>query len=86
MRSFLVDRVDRTVSGNAQALARSLDLRGHLDPGDVDALGASNPGVYIGLAAAGEQLRWAPIGVRPGETPPPQPDLPVSRATGAEAD
>ncbi len=86
LRSFLVDRVDRTVSGNAQALARSLDLRGHLDPGDVDALGASNPGVYIGLAASGEQLRWAPVGVRPGETPPPQPDLPVSRATGAEAD
>ncbi len=85
LRSFLVERVDRTVSGNARALARSLDLRGHLDPSDVDALGASNPGVYIGLAAVGEQLRWAPVGVRPGGTPPPQPDLPVARATGATA-
>jgi two-component system OmpR family sensor kinase len=85
LRSFLVERVDRTVSGNAAALARSLEVRGHLDPGDIDALGASNPGVYIGLAAAGSPLQWAPLGVRAGETPPPQPDLPPSRATGAAA-
>jgi two-component system OmpR family sensor kinase len=85
LRSFLIDRVDRTVAGNATALARSLEVRGHLDPGDVDALGASNPGVYIGLAVSGQQLRWAPIGVRIGETPPPRPDLPVTRAAGAEA-
>jgi len=82
LRSFLVDRVDRTVAGNATALARSLEVRGRLDPGDVDALGASNPGVYIGLAVSGQPLRWAPLGVRTGETPPPQPNLPASRATG----
>ena len=53
LRSFLVERVDRTVTGNARALAHSLDERGRLDPGDLGGLGASNPGVYIGLAAAG---------------------------------
>jgi two-component system, OmpR family, sensor kinase len=84
LRSFLVDRVDRTVTGNATSLARSLEVRGRLDPGDVDALGASNPGVYIGLAVSGQPLRWAPLGVRSGETPPPQPNLPANRATGAE--
>jgi len=82
LRSFLVQRVDRTVTGNAAALARSLEVRGRLDPGDVDALGVSNPGVYIGLAVSGQPLRWAPVGVRPGETPPPQPNLPADRATG----
>ena len=86
LRSFLVERVDRTVTGNARALAHSLDERGRLDPGDLGGLGASNPGVYIGLAAAGQQVRWAPIGVRPGETPPPQPNLPVDRATGGSAE
>lgn len=86
LRSFLVERVDRTVSGNALALARSLDLRGRLDPGDVDALGASNPGVYIGLATVGRPVRWAPVGVRPGDQPPPQPDLAPERATGAAAE
>jgi two-component system, OmpR family, sensor kinase len=85
LRSFLVERVDRTVSGNATALARSLEVRGHLDPGDIDALGASNPGVYIGLAGSSGALQWAPLGVRVGETPPPQPDLPLSRATAAAA-
>lgn len=86
LRSFLVERVDRTVTGNARALARSLDVRGRLDPGDVDGLGASNPGIYIGLAASGQQVRWAPVGVRSGETPPPQPDLPIERAIGAPVD
>jgi two-component system OmpR family sensor kinase len=82
LRSFLVERVDRTVSGEATALARSLEVRGRLDPGDVNALGATNPGIYIGLAATGGPLQWAPIGVRPGETAPPQPNLPASRAAG----
>ena len=86
LRSFLVERVDRTVTGNARALAHSLDERGRLDPGDLGGLGASNPGVYIGLAAAGQQARWAPIGVRPGQTPPPQPNLRVDRATGGSAE
>ncbi len=71
LRSFLVDRVDRTVTWKRRRrLARSLDRAATLDPGDVDALGASNPGVYIGLAASAAPLRWAPVGIRPGETPP----------------
>ena len=79
LRSFLVDRVDHTVT----ALARSLEVRGHLEPSDVDGLGASIPGVYIGLAVSGQPLRWAPLGVRPGETPLPQPQLSSGKATSA---
>jgi two-component system, OmpR family, sensor kinase len=83
LRSFLVQRVDRTVSGEATALARSLEVRGHLEPGDIGPLGATNPGVYIGLAGSTGVLQWAPVGVRPGETAAPQPDLPASRVQGA---
>ena len=82
LRSFLVDRVDRTVSGGAQAIARSLE-RGRLGPGGFDTIGAANPGIYIGSLGTGGRISWAPIGTRPGETPLPQPDLPVERATGA---
>jgi two-component system OmpR family sensor kinase len=84
LQSFLVDRVDRTVTGSAAALGRSLEVRGHLDPGDIDALGAANPGVYIGLAASGSAPQWAPIGVRPGETPPPQPNLSADRVAASD--
>jgi two-component system OmpR family sensor kinase len=84
LRSFLVDRVDSTVTGSAQAIERSLE-RGRPGPGGLEALGASNPGIYIGLVDAGH-ISWAPIGTRPGLTPPPQPNLSVERATGAQVD
>jgi two-component system OmpR family sensor kinase len=83
LRSFLVDRVDSTVTGSAQAIERSLE-RGRPGPGGLEALGASNPGIYIGLVDAG-RISWAPIGTRPGLTPPPHPDLSVERATGVES-
>jgi len=83
LRSFLVDRVDRTVTGGAMAIQRSLE-RGRPGPGGFDAIGAANPGIYIGSAAADGRVAWAPIGTRPGETPLPQPDLPAERATGDE--
>ena len=82
LRSFLIDRVDRTVTGGAQAIERSLE-RGRPGPGGFDALGAANPGIYIGSVDAGGRVAWAPIGTRPGETPLPQPDLDAERATGA---
>jgi two-component system OmpR family sensor kinase len=85
LRSFLIDRVDHTVTGGAQAIERSLE-RGRPGPGGFDALGASNPGIYIGSVDTQGQISWAPIGTRPGETPLPQPDLSVERATGALVD
>jgi two-component system OmpR family sensor kinase len=80
LRSFLIDRVDHTVTGSAQAIARSLE-HGRPGPGGFDAIGAANPGIYIGSAADG-RVAWAPIGTRPGATPLPQPDLSLKRATG----
>jgi len=85
LRSFLVDRVDRTVSGGADAIERSLGRGRPGGPGSFDALGAANPGIYIGSIDASDVIRWAPIGTRPGETPLPQPDLGVESARGAAA-
>jgi len=84
LRSFLVDRVDRTVTGGAQAIERSLE-RGRPGPGGFEALGAANPGIYIGSVDAGGVVRWSPIGTRPGEKPLPQPGLSAERATAAAA-
>lgn len=84
LRSFLVDRVDRTVTAGSQAIERSLE-RGRPGPRGFDTLGAANPGIYIGSVDAGDVIRWAPIGTRPGETPLPQPDLSVERAKAAAA-
>ena len=81
LRSFLVDRVDRTVTGGAHSIQRSLE-RGRPGPGGFDAIGAANPGIYIGSVDANGRVAWAPIGTRPGETPLPQPDLSAERATG----
>ena len=77
LRSFLVDRVDNTVTGSAQAIAGSLE-RGRPGPGGpsgLNAIGAANPGIYVGSIDAAGNVRWAPIGTRPGETPPPEPEL-----------
>ena len=82
LRSFLVDRVDRTAEGGAEAIARSLE-RGRPGPGGFDAIGASNPGLYVGSVDAAGTVRWAAIGTRPGETPLPQPGLSAQRATAA---
>ena len=46
LRSFLVDRVDRTVTAGAQTIERSLG-RGRPGPGAFDALGEANPGIYL---------------------------------------
>ena len=82
LRSFLVDRVDRTVTAGAQSIERSLG-RGRPGPGALDALGEANPGIYVGSVDTGGVVRWAPVGTRPGETPLPQPVLSAERARGA---
>ena len=82
LRSFLVDRVDRTVTGGAQAIERSLE-RGRPGPGGFEALGTANPGIYIGSVDMGGVVRWSPIGTRPGEKPLPLPGLSAERATAA---
>jgi len=82
LRSFLVDRVDRTVTAGAQTIERSLG-RGRPGPGGFDALGEANPGIYVGSVDTGGVVRWAPVGTRPGETPLPQPVLSAERARAA---
>ena len=82
LRSFLIDRVDRTVTGSAQAIERSLE-RGRAGPAGLDAIGEANPGIYVGSVDAGGTVRWAAIGTRPGETPLPQPGLSAGQATAA---
>jgi two-component system, OmpR family, sensor kinase len=84
LSSFLVDRVDRTATGTAGAIARSLEHgRGGL-PG-LDAIGQANPGIYVGGVEQGA-VRWAAIGTRPGDTPLPQPNLSPDRAQDAAGD
>ncbi len=84
LRSFLIDRVDRTVTGSAQAIERVLD-RGRPGPASFDAIGEANPGIYVGSVDGGGTVRWAAIGTRPGETPLPQPGLSARQATAAAA-
>ncbi len=82
LSSFLVDRVDRTATGSAHAIVRSFE-RGRPGPGGFEAIGAANPGIYVGSVDAAGQITWAPLGVRPGDTALPQPDLSPARATAA---
>jgi len=84
LRSFLVDRVDRNVAASAGALARSISFRGRADPGQVEQLAASTPGVYVGLRTPAGQVTWDAVGRSPGEEPPPQPRLPGSLDTARE--
>lgn len=87
LRSFLVQRVDQTVTSGAIAIERSLERGGFREPGEprgrgaFEAIGAANPGIYIGSVDKSGRVVWAPIGTRPGETPLPQPDLSAARAT-----
>jgi two-component system OmpR family sensor kinase len=86
LRSFLVSRVDRSVAASARVLAGSLERHGDFGgPGNLEQLGASTPGIYVGLRdSAG--VRWAPIGTRAGETPPPEPTLEGASPESVDAD
>jgi two-component system OmpR family sensor kinase len=83
LQSFLVDRVDRTATGAAEAISRTLERGRPGGPGGLDAIGEANPGIYVGAVDAAGTVRWAAIGTRPGDTPLPQPDLAAARASAA---
>jgi two-component system OmpR family sensor kinase len=86
LHSFLVSRLDRTVSASAHALARSTAFRGAPDQGELDQLASSTPNSYVGLVAPNGSIRWEFVG-RPGEDkPPPQPRLAQQPATGRDYD
>jgi two-component system OmpR family sensor kinase len=82
LQSFLIDRVDRTAEGSAEAIAHSLE-HGRPGPGGFDAIGATNPGIYVGAVLRNGTVQWAAIGTRPGDTPLPQPDLTAKQARTA---
>jgi two-component system, OmpR family, sensor kinase len=84
LHSFLVDRLDRTVTASAQALARSTAFRGAPDRGELDQLASSIPNAYVGLVAPDGSVSWGFVG-RVGTTPPPRPQLPGGVAAGGEA-
>jgi two-component system OmpR family sensor kinase len=76
-RSYLTDRLDRTVTVSAEVLRGSLEHR-RIDPTDLAQLAASTPGVYLGLVGPDGVPRWTPLGPGPGEREPrPQPKLPA---------
>src|SRR5262245_10885545 len=84
LQTFLVDPVDRTAEGSADAIAHSLE-HGRPGPGGFDAIGLTNPGLYVGAVLQNGTVQWAAIGTRPGDTPLPQPNLTATRARTAAA-
>ena len=81
LRSFLIDRVDRTATGSAQAIARTVERPRGGGPGSLEAIGEANPGIYVGAVDTDGTVRWVAAGVRPGDERLPQPDLSAARAT-----
>ena len=75
LRSFLVDRLDRSVAVSAHSLADSIAHRGQPDPGEVNQLAGSVPGVYVGIRTPAGKTTWDAAGTRPGDTPLPEPRL-----------
>jgi len=81
-RSFLTSRVDR----NAAAIAHSVEAqlaRGHIEPGTMEQLAQTTPGVYLGGVLPNGTVRWQAARAFPGEEVPPQPRLSHSRAAAA---
>lgn len=76
LRSFLVQRVDRTVDTSAGVLARSPGEHSQIDEDTLAQLAQTTPGVFLGLINADGKTTWSPIGLRPGESAPPPPTLP----------
>jgi two-component system OmpR family sensor kinase len=75
LRSFLVDRLDRSVAASARSLGDSIAHHGRPDPGELDQLAASVPGVYVGIRTPLGKTTWDAAGTRPDETPLPEPKL-----------
>ena len=84
LRSFLVDRVDRTAQASADAITQSLEHGRGPGVEAIPAIASANPGLYVGAVANGA-VQWAPIRNRPGETTLSRPDLHADRATAAAA-
>jgi two-component system OmpR family sensor kinase len=73
LRSFLIERVDRTVDSSAEVIGDKLASRGQLDFGAVTQLAASAPGVYLGLVDANGRVSWSqPLGQRVEDPSPPR--------------
>ena len=81
LRSFLVQRVDRSLVASAGVLGHSP----RFDPGDFRTLAASNPGGYVGVLTAGS-LQWLQFTGRVGETVPPQPKLTAAQVSSLDPD
>jgi two-component system OmpR family sensor kinase len=79
LRSFLVKRVDRTVTASANALGSTLLHRGQIDPTDLQQLASSTPGVTLALIGSDDdEPAWKSIGTPPGQLAPPNPKLPAT--------
>src|SRR6266516_2411202 len=81
-RSFLTSRVDR----NAAAIAHSVEAqlaRGHIEPGTMEQLAQTTPGVYLGGVLPTGTVRWQAARVLPGQEEPPLPRLSHSQAAAA---
>src|SRR5712692_9686311 len=82
LRSFLVQRVDRSLVASANVLGHSH----RIDPSDFSTLAASNPGGYVGVLGSGGSLQWLQFRGRPGEQVPPQPKLSSSQVSSLDPD
>ena len=83
LRSFLVDRVDRTATGAAEAISRTVERPRPGGLGSLDAIGEANPGIYVGAV---DTTGTGPLGRDrrrgPGDTPLPQPNLSAAAGPG----
>jgi two-component system OmpR family sensor kinase len=79
LRSFLVQRVDRSLVASAGVLGHSP----RIDSGDFRTLAASNPGAYVGVLSAGS-LQWLGFRGRVGEVVPPQPKLSAAQVSSLD--
>jgi two-component system, OmpR family, sensor kinase len=79
LRSFLVQRVDRSLVASAGVLGHSP----RIDSGDFRTLAASNPGGYVGVLTAGS-LQWGQFRGRVGEAVPPQPKLTAAQVSNLD--
>ena len=79
LRSFLVQRVDRSLVASASVLGHSP----RIDSGDFRTLAASNPGGYVGVLTAGS-LQWGQFRGRVGEAVPPQPKLTAAQVSSLD--
>src|SRR3954468_5372272 len=75
LRSFLVHRLHGSVAASAHSLAESISHHGRSDPGELDQLAGSVPGVSVGIRTPAGKTTWDAAGARPDETPPPAPRI-----------